>query len=42
MDPEGHIWSFAQRLRDVSREELERNIGHKIQVWTEQAKEMSQ
>ena len=42
LDIEGHLWSFAQRLRDVSREELQRNIGHTIRVWTEQAEEISQ
>jgi uncharacterized glyoxalase superfamily protein PhnB len=29
-DPEGHIWSFAQKVRQVSRAEAEAAIGAKI------------
>ncbi|MET3228286.1 UNVERIFIED_ORG: putative glyoxalase superfamily protein PhnB [Burkholderia sp. 1263] len=32
-DPEGHIWSFGQTLRSVSREEAERASGLKIEGW---------
>jgi hypothetical protein len=32
-DPEGHVWSFGQTLREVSREEAERVSGHKIDGW---------
>jgi uncharacterized glyoxalase superfamily protein PhnB len=32
-DPEGHIWSFAQNVRYVSREEAEKASGLKIQGW---------
>lgn len=30
LDPEGHIWTFAQFVRNVSREEAEKAIGVKI------------
>jgi uncharacterized glyoxalase superfamily protein PhnB len=29
-DPEGHVWSFAQPIRQVSREEAEQSIGARI------------
>jgi uncharacterized glyoxalase superfamily protein PhnB len=32
-DPEGHIWSFGQTVRAVSREEAERVSGLKIEGW---------
>jgi len=32
-DPEGHVWSFAQNIRFVSREEAEKASGLKIQGW---------
>ena len=32
-DPEGHVWSFAQTVRHVSREEAERASGLKIEGW---------
>jgi uncharacterized glyoxalase superfamily protein PhnB len=32
-DPEGHVWSFAQTVRQVSREEAERGSGLKIEGW---------
>lgn len=32
-DPEGHVWSFAQTVRPVSREEAERASGLKIEGW---------
>ena len=32
-DREGHVWTFAQRVRDVSREEAERVTGLKITGW---------
>ena len=32
-DPEGHVWSFAQTVREVSREEAERASGLKIEGW---------
>ena len=34
-DPEGHVWSFSQHIRDVSREQAERMTGHKIVGWPE-------
>jgi uncharacterized glyoxalase superfamily protein PhnB len=35
-DPEGHVWSFAQTVRKVSREEAEKASGLKIKAegWT--------
>ncbi|MBV9895388.1 MAG: VOC family protein [Chloroflexi bacterium] len=33
MDPEGHVWTFAQTIREVSREEAERVSGLKITGW---------
>ncbi len=32
-DPEGHVWSFAQNLRYVSREEADKASGLKIKGW---------
>jgi uncharacterized glyoxalase superfamily protein PhnB len=32
-DPEGHVWTFAQPIRQVSREEAERVSGFKITGW---------
>ena len=32
-DREGHVWTFAQTIRDVSREEAERVSGLKITGW---------
>jgi uncharacterized glyoxalase superfamily protein PhnB len=32
-DQEGHVWTFAQTIRDVSREEAERVSGLKITGW---------
>lgn len=32
-DLEGHIWSFAQTVREVSREEAEQASGLKIEGW---------
>jgi uncharacterized glyoxalase superfamily protein PhnB len=32
-DPEGHVWSFAQNLCYVSREEAEKASGLKIEGW---------
>lgn len=32
-DPEGHIWSFGQTVRPVSREEAEQASGLKIEGW---------
>ncbi|MGE0666962.1 MAG: VOC family protein [Sphingomonadales bacterium] len=32
-DPEGHVWSFAQNMRYVSREEAEQASGLKIEGW---------
>jgi uncharacterized glyoxalase superfamily protein PhnB len=32
-DLEGHIWSFGQTVRDVSREEAEKASGLKIEGW---------
>lgn len=32
-DPEGHVWSFGQTLRQVSREEAEQATGLKIDGW---------
>jgi uncharacterized glyoxalase superfamily protein PhnB len=33
IDPEGHVWSFAMHVRDVTREEAERASGLKIEGW---------
>ncbi|PXW28123.1 VOC family protein [Paraburkholderia caballeronis] len=33
IDPEGHLWSFVQTVRDVSREEAERASELKIDGW---------
>jgi uncharacterized glyoxalase superfamily protein PhnB len=32
-DPEGHVWSFGQTVRAVSREEAEQTSGLKIDGW---------
>ena len=32
-DPEGHVWSFGQTVRTVSREEAEQASGLKIEGW---------
>jgi uncharacterized glyoxalase superfamily protein PhnB len=32
-DPEGHIWSFAKHVREVSREDAEKASGLKIEGW---------
>ena len=32
-DPEGHVWSFAQTLRYVTREDAEKASGLKIEGW---------
>lgn len=33
-DPEGHLWSFGQTVRHVTREEAEAASGLKIEGWT--------
>lgn len=30
LDPEGHVWTFSQHVRDVSRQDAEQAIGAKI------------
>lgn len=32
-DPEGHVWSFSQTVRKVSREDAEKASGLKIEGW---------
>jgi uncharacterized glyoxalase superfamily protein PhnB len=32
-DPEGHVWTFGQTVRQVSREEAEKASGLKIDGW---------
>jgi uncharacterized glyoxalase superfamily protein PhnB len=32
-DPEGHVWTFGQTVRAVSREEAEKASGLKIEGW---------
>ena len=32
-DPEGHVWTFGQTVRHVSREEAEKESGLKIGGW---------
>ena len=32
-DPEGHVWTFSQPIRSVSREEAERLSGLSIEGW---------
>ncbi|MDQ6870077.1 MAG: VOC family protein [Pseudomonadota bacterium] len=32
-DPEGHVWTFGQSVRHVSREEAEKTSGLKIEGW---------
>jgi uncharacterized glyoxalase superfamily protein PhnB len=34
VDPEGHIWTFAESRRQVTREEAEQASGLKIEGWT--------
>jgi uncharacterized glyoxalase superfamily protein PhnB len=34
LDPEGHMWTFGQTTRAVSREEAEQASGLKIEGWT--------
>jgi hypothetical protein len=33
VDPEGHVWTFAQTVRQVTREEAEQASGLKITGW---------
>jgi uncharacterized glyoxalase superfamily protein PhnB len=33
-DIEGHVWNFSQHVHDVTREEAEAALGHKIEGWT--------
>lgn len=33
-DPEGHVWTFSQTKRDVSKSEAERASGFKIEGWS--------
>ena len=33
-DPEGHVWTFAQSIRAVSREQAELASGLRIEGWT--------
>jgi uncharacterized glyoxalase superfamily protein PhnB len=33
-DPEGHLWTFAQHVRDVSQAEAEQATGLKIDGWS--------
>ena len=33
VDPEGHVWTFAMHVRDVTREEAEQATGYKIEGW---------
>lgn len=32
-DPEGHVWTFSQTVKEVSREEAEKASGLKIDGW---------
>ena len=32
-DPEGHVWTFSQTVRHVTREEAEQASGLKIEGW---------
>jgi uncharacterized glyoxalase superfamily protein PhnB len=32
-DPEGHVWTFGQTVKRVSREEAEQASGLKIEGW---------
>jgi hypothetical protein len=32
-DPEGHVWSFGQTVRRVSRQEAEKASGPKTEGW---------
>jgi len=33
-DPEGHVWTFGQKVREVSREEAEQATGLGIEGWS--------
>lgn len=33
-DPEGHVWTFGQKLRQVTREEAEQATGLRIEGWS--------
>lgn len=33
-DPEGHVWTFGQKVREVSREEAEQATGLRIEGWS--------
>lgn len=33
VDPEGHVWTFGQTVREVSREEAEKMSGLRIEGW---------
>jgi uncharacterized glyoxalase superfamily protein PhnB len=33
MDPQGHVWTFGQTVRQVTREDAERASGLKIEGW---------
>ncbi len=33
IDPEGHVWTFSMRVRDVTREEAEQASGLRIKGW---------
>ena len=37
IDPQGHTWSFSQRLREVTAEEMEAAVPG-MKVWTSQPK----
>lgn len=32
-DPEGHVWTFGQKVRQVTREEAEQATGLRIESW---------
>jgi len=32
-DPEGHVWTFGQTVRNVTREDAEKASGYKIEGW---------
>jgi uncharacterized glyoxalase superfamily protein PhnB len=34
MDPQGHVWTFGQAVRRVTREDAEKVSGFKIEGWT--------
>jgi uncharacterized glyoxalase superfamily protein PhnB len=33
MDPQGHVWTFGQTIRHVTRDDAERESGLKIEGW---------